>query len=71
MREVIDCCRKVTGHSIPAAERLRRPGDPPRLVAGADKAKRELGWTPKFPRLNEIIESAWSWHRDHPNGYPD
>lgn len=71
VREVIDCCRKVTGHAISAVERPRRPGDPPRLVAGADKAKRELGWKPKFPALEEMVQSAWRWHKAHPNGYPD
>jgi UDP-glucose 4-epimerase len=50
-------------------EEPRRPGDPPALVASAEKARQELGWRPQFPTLEEIIESAWRWHREHPNGY--
>jgi UDP-glucose 4-epimerase len=71
VRQVIDTCRKVTGAPIPVVERPRRPGDPPRLVASADKARRELGWTPRFASLQQIVASAWHWHRKHPNGYPD
>jgi UDP-glucose 4-epimerase len=68
-REVIETARRVTGHSIPAREAPRRPGDPAVLVAGADRARRELGWEPRFPGLEEIVESAWRWHQAHPNGY--
>jgi len=71
VREVIQACEKVTGQKIPALEKPRRPGDPPRLVACADKAKRELGWVPKFPKLEEIVSTAWRWHKSHPQGYPD
>lgn len=71
VREVIRTCEEVTGKKIPAQEKPRRPGDPPRLVASAEKAKRELGWKPKFPRLKEIVASAWKWHQAHPQGYLD
>ncbi|HYV26017.1 MAG TPA: UDP-glucose 4-epimerase GalE [Candidatus Eisenbacteria bacterium] len=71
VREVIQACEKVTGQKIPALEKPRRPGDPPRLVACADKAKRELGWVPKFPKLEVIVSTAWRWHKSHPQGYPD
>ena len=71
VRQVIETCEKVTGKKIPAVEKPRRPGDPPRLVAGSDKAKRELGWKPQFPKLEEIIRSAWKWHQTHPRGYSD
>lgn len=71
VREVIKACEKVTGKPMPAIERPRRPGDPPRLVAGADKATGVLGWRPRFPDLETIVESAWRWHRANPNGYPD
>jgi len=67
--QVIEAARRVSGQAIPAQEEARRPGDPPSLVASAEKARRELGWQPQFPVLEEIIESAWHWHRDHPNGY--
>jgi UDP-glucose 4-epimerase len=69
VREVIDTARKVTGHPIPAVETPRRPGDAPRLVACSDRIRRELGWQPKTPGLEEIIASAWEWHQSHPNGY--
>src|SRR3954471_24004847 len=69
VREVIDACRKVTGHEIPVVEKPRRPGDPPRLIAASDKIQRELGWHPQFQNLEAIIESAWRWHQKFPNGY--
>jgi UDP-glucose 4-epimerase len=71
VREVIGMCEKVSGKKIPAVEKPRRPGDPPKLVAAAEKAVRELGWKPKFPKLEDIVATAWAWHCDHPNGYPD
>lgn len=71
VREVIQTCEKVTGQPIIVVEKPRRPGDPPRLVACADKAKKELGWTPKFPKLEDIIFTAWRWHKNHPHGYAD
>jgi UDP-glucose 4-epimerase len=71
VREVIDTARQVTGHPIPAVDGPRRPGDPPELVAGSDKIRRELGWQPRFPDLYDIVQSAWNWHRTHPRGYED
>ncbi len=71
VREVVQMCEKVTGKQIPAVEKPRRPGDPPRLVASAEKAIRELGWKPKFPKLEDIVATAWAWHKKHPTGYPD
>ncbi|RME92106.1 MAG: UDP-glucose 4-epimerase GalE [Verrucomicrobia bacterium] len=71
VREVIRACEEVTGKSLPAVERPRRPGDPPRLVADASKARRELGWEPRLTSLRDIVASAWEWHRRHPDGYPD
>ena len=49
----------------------RRPGDPPALVAAADKVQRELGWQPRYTELRPIVETAWNWHRSHPRGYAD
>ena len=69
VREVIEAARHVTGRPIPADETQRRPGDPPRLVASSEKIRSELGWIPRHPDLNDIITSAWEWHRSHPNGY--
>jgi UDP-glucose 4-epimerase len=71
VRHVIETCEKVTGKRIPAVAKPRRPGDPPKLVASAERAIRELGWRPKFPKLEQIVSTAWEWHRRHPNGYPD
>jgi UDP-glucose 4-epimerase len=71
VREVIQTCEKVTGKKIPAIEKPRRPGDPPKLVASAKKAMNELGWKPKFPKLEDIVATAWAWHQKHPNGYAD
>ncbi|HZR16526.1 MAG TPA: UDP-glucose 4-epimerase GalE [Verrucomicrobiae bacterium] len=71
VREVIQTCEKVAGCKIPAVERPRRPGDPPKLVASAAKAIQELGWKPAYPKLQDIVATAWAWHQKHPNGYPD
>jgi UDP-glucose 4-epimerase len=69
VREVIDTSRKVTGHPIPVVELPRRAGDSSRLVASSDKIRRELGWQPQHTDLQDIISSAWEWHRSHPKGY--
>ncbi len=71
VRQVIQACEKITGKKIPVVEKPRRPGDAPKLVACADKAMHELGWKPKFAKLDDIIISAWAWHKKHPDGYPD
>lgn len=69
VREVIETARKVTGHNIPAKETPRRAGDPAQLIASSDKAKKILGWNPEHDSLEEIIASAWNWHKNHPNGF--
>ena len=71
VKEVIETARKVTGHAIPAVETERRAGDPARLVASSEKAKKFLGWKPVHDSLDEIIASAWNWHKNHPNGYDE
>ena len=71
VREVIRACEKVSGKSIAVVEKPRRPGDPPRLVAGAAKAMSELGWQPQFPKLEDIVATAWKWHQANPRGYAD
>src|SRR3954454_2193896 len=71
VREVIDACRKITGHNVPVVEKPRRPGDPARLIAASEKIQGELGWRPKFQNIDAIIESAWRWHQKFPNGYGD
>ncbi|MCR2823004.1 UDP-glucose 4-epimerase GalE [Lederbergia panacisoli] len=71
VKEVIDASRKVTGREIPATVAPRRAGDPAKLVASSEKAKKELGWKPKHDSLESMIESAWAWFQKHPNGYVD
>ena len=69
VKEVIDVARKVTNHEIPAIVSPRRAGDPAVLIASSQKAKDILGWKPEHDSLEEIISSAWKWHKSHPNGY--
>jgi UDP-glucose 4-epimerase len=69
VREVIATVEQVTGTEIAAVESVRRPGDPPKLVAAAQKIRDELGWEPKRPELQDIIADAWAFHQAHPHGY--
>jgi len=71
VRQVIKTCEEVTHQPIPFVEKPRRPGDPPKLVASAEKAIRELGWKPKYPKLEQIVADAWRWHVAHPHGYEE
>ena len=61
--QVIDSVRRITGHAIPVEVCDRRPGDPAVLVASSEAIQRDLGWKPKHPALDDIIGSAWTWHR--------
>lgn len=69
VKEVIDTARKVTGHPIPAVVSPRRAGDPAQLIASSEKAKSVLGWKPEHADLEEIIATAWKWHKNHPDGF--
>lgn len=69
VKEVIDTARKVTSHPIPAKITPRRAGDSAQLIASSEKAKEILGWTPEHNSLEEIISTAWNWHKNHPNGF--
>jgi UDP-glucose 4-epimerase len=69
VKEIIAVCEEVVGHSIPQEISPRRPGDPPRLVADPAKLMTQLGWTPRFTDIREIVATAWGWHRAHPDGY--
>lgn len=71
VKEVIETARKVTGHPIPALISPRRAGDPAKLIASSNKARKFLGWKPEHAELEEIIATAWNWHKKHPNGYND
>lgn len=69
VKEVIETARKVTGHPIPAKVTPRRGGDPAKLIASSEKARSVLGWKPEHADLEEIIATAWKWHKNHPHGY--
>lgn len=71
VRELVDACRRVTGHAIPEVMGARRPGDPPELVADSSRAQELLQWTPKYMDIESIVETAWRWHQSHPQGYGD
>ena len=71
VREIIATCEAITGKKIPVIEKPRRAGDPPRLIAGSDKVRAELGWKPQYQAIEKIIAPAWAWHLKHPHGYGD
>ena len=68
---MIRTVEEVTGLRVPVVEAPRRAGDPAELVADAALVRRELGWAPTYPELRPIVETAWNWHRTHPDGYAD
>jgi UDP-glucose 4-epimerase len=67
--EVLRACEAVVGRPIPHEIVGRRPGDPAILVASPESIVRDLGWSPRFSDINQIVETAWRWHKDHPHGY--
>jgi UDP-glucose 4-epimerase len=69
--EVLRACEKALGAAIPFEYAPRRPGDPAVLVASAEKLTRELGWRPRYPDIDAIVETACAWHRKYPRGYAD
>lgn len=69
VKEIIDAARRVTGHEIPAEVTNRRPGDPAVLIASSKKAQELLGWVPKHNNIEEIISSAWNFHKNNVNGF--
>ncbi len=71
VREVIETVKKVSGKDFKVVETGRRAGDPAVLMADATKAKNELGWVTEKPELEEMVATAWKWHNEHPDGYPD
>lgn len=64
VKEVIEMCRKVTGHEIPAEIAPRRAGDPATLVASSEKIKAELGWNPTRTDLETIVTDAWNFTKE-------
>ncbi len=71
VRQIIDAARKVTGRTITVVESPRRPGDPAILVASSERIQKELVWRPNFPQPESIIDSAWKWLQQHPDGYAE
>ncbi|WP_310656295.1 UDP-glucose 4-epimerase GalE [Lactobacillus jensenii] len=69
--EILQAARKVTDKEIPASIGPRRSGDPSTLIASSEKAKKILGWKPKFDNIEKIIETAWKWHENNPEGFGD
>ncbi len=67
--QVIEACRKVTGHPIPTVVSDRRPGDPACLIADSSLAQSTLNWRPNYVAIDDIVATAWRWHRSHPHGY--
>lgn len=67
--DVVEACRRVTGHAIPLVRAPRRAGDAPTLIADSRRAHSVLGWQPRYVDLEAIVATAWNWHRTHPQGY--
>jgi UDP-glucose 4-epimerase len=68
--EVLRACEEVVGRPIAYETAGRRPGDPGVLIASSQKAIDELGWSPRYSSIRDIAQTAWEWHRRHPQGYP-
>lgn len=71
VRQVIETVKKVSGKDFRVVETGPRAGDPPVLTADATKARKELGWKTEKPELEEMVSTAWQWHKSHPDGYRD
>jgi UDP-glucose-4-epimerase GalE len=69
VKDVIGAVERVTGRKVPWTLAPRRPGDPAILYASAEKARVELGWSPAYPSLDDIVRTAWTWRQTHPHGY--
>ena len=69
VRQMIDSAKKVTGVDFPVVEEARRAGDPAVLIASSAKIREELGWEPQHSSVDEVISTAWKWHKGHPHGY--
>jgi UDP-glucose 4-epimerase len=71
VQEVVDVIEQVAGRKPPTVSAARRAGDPAVLVASSERIREILGWSPDFPRLEQIVGTAWEWHNKHPRGYDD
>jgi UDP-glucose 4-epimerase len=68
VREVVNMCKQISGVDFEVIEGSRRPGDAVAIWADNSKARQMLGWNPEY-NLEDIIKTAWNWHKTHPNGY--
>lgn len=71
VKQLIESAKRVTGKDFPVEIGPRRPGDPPELFAEPRKIKSELGWSASITDVDVMVESAWNWMREHPDGYAD
>jgi len=71
VKEMIVAAEKVTGQKIKTEMGTRRAGDPAQLIASSAKAREILKWNPQFTDVEKVIATAWTWHKNHPNGYKD
>ena len=69
VRQVIETAQSVTGRTIPVEFCDRRSGDPAILISASDNARNKLGWKPEYTSLHDIIETAWQWHQQQPEGF--
>jgi len=69
VRDVLESVARVTGKPVPHDVAPRRPGDPAALYASSERARRDLGWRPRYEDLDVIVETAWRWRAAHPQGY--
>ena len=68
---MIEAAKKATGKEIKVEMGARRAGDPAQLIASSEKARKVLGWQPRYTDVEQVIGTAWTWHRKHPDGYGD
>lgn len=71
VKEMIQAAKEATGEEIKVEMGARRAGDPAQLIASSEKARKILGWKPRFTDVHDVIGTAWKWHQNHPNGYED
>lgn len=71
VKEMITAAEESTNEKIKVVLGERRAGDPAQLIASSEKARKILGWTPKYTNVKDIISTAWGWHKSHPDGFDD
>lgn len=71
VKQVVDAVGRITGRKVPSRVAPRRAGDPAALFASNERIRMELGWRPRYAELDVIVDSAWRWHRAHPNGFEE